>query len=138
MSVEKRRMVVERDIYVRAYDVDAMGIVSNIVYVRWFEDMRHAFLDVYYPYTEMMQEGKSPILIKTEVEYKTPVTLYNRPVARAWMEEVGGSKWMMGFEIFSGNVMHCKGWQTGCFYDVVRKRPIPLPERLRTQYEDEA
>jgi acyl-CoA thioester hydrolase len=131
-------MMVENDIYIHAYDVDAMGIVSNIVYIRWFEDMRHLFLDKYCPYTEMMREGKSPILMKTEVEYKMPLTLYDAPRARTWMAEAGGSRWVMEFEIFTGNLLHCRGRQTGCFYDVARKRPIPLPERLKKRYDDEA
>ena len=36
-----RVMELEMPLKVRAYDVDAMGYVSNIVYVRWFEDLRH-------------------------------------------------------------------------------------------------
>lgn len=30
-------LVAEREIEVNNYDIDAMGIVSNIVYIRWFE-----------------------------------------------------------------------------------------------------
>ena len=32
-------LVAEREIEVNNYDIDAMGIVSNIVYIRWFEDL---------------------------------------------------------------------------------------------------
>lgn len=31
----ERKLVAEAEIEVNGYDIDAMGIVSNIVYVRW-------------------------------------------------------------------------------------------------------
>jgi acyl-CoA thioester hydrolase len=57
----KRAMQISLDIYIKAYEIDAMGIVSNIVYVKWFEDMRHIFLDQFYTYKEMMTIGHSDI-----------------------------------------------------------------------------
>jgi acyl-CoA thioester hydrolase len=42
-------MLVELEIKIKAYDIDVMGIVSNIVYVRWFEDLRTLFLIHFYP-----------------------------------------------------------------------------------------
>ena len=70
-----KREVVEKGIQIKSYEIDAMGIVSNITYVKWFEDIRHDFLNVYYPYDEMMKTGISPMLMKTEVEYKLPLTI---------------------------------------------------------------
>jgi acyl-CoA thioesterase FadM len=86
---ENRLMQVELQIPVRAYDVDALGIVSNIVYVRWFEDLRTAFLEVYLPMREMFAAGYSPILAHTDIHYRRPTTLSDQPVGRVWVEELG-------------------------------------------------
>ncbi len=129
-----RKLLIEHNISIKAYEIDAMGIVSNIVYVKWFEDMRHIFLDQFYTYKEMMTENLSPILTKTEVEYKTPLTIFDHPTGYAWMEELGASKWVMAFEIRSGETVHCAGRQSGCFYDVNRKRPIPWPKDAVERY----
>ena len=50
-----RPMEIEMPITINGYDVDVMGIVNNIVYIRWFEDLRLQFLAKYYPYDEIVR-----------------------------------------------------------------------------------
>lgn len=45
-------MEVELALPVRTYDIDFAGVVSNIVYVRWLEDLRLAIVDAYFPLTQ--------------------------------------------------------------------------------------
>jgi acyl-CoA thioester hydrolase len=35
----------EQPLPIRTYDIDFAGIVSNIVFIRWLEDLRLALLD---------------------------------------------------------------------------------------------
>lgn len=123
---------------VKAYEIDAVGILSNIVYIRWFEDLRHAFLDAYCPFTDMMAQGISPILVKTEAEYKTPVRFCDTPTGRCWVEKLGRSRWQITIVIASGDTVHCVGHQTGCFYDINKRKVAPVPDVLRRAYEREA
>ena len=132
---ENRLMQVELQIPVRAYDVDALGIVSNIVYVRWFEDLRTAFLEVYLPMREMFAAGYSPILAHTDIHYRRPTTLGDQPVGRVWVEELGRARWRLGLEICVGESVYCHGTQEGLFVDTVRKRPVPVPEKLAQAFE---
>lgn len=131
-------MMVEREMDINGYDIDVMGIVSNIVYVRWFEDLRNSFLDKYYPYTEMIEQKMSPILMKTKVEYKKSLTIFDHPIGRTWMIHMGRSKWEMAFEIISRQTIHCYGEQTGCFYNLEKKRPARIPHQLLIHYNEEA
>ena len=129
-------MLLEMPIKVNGYDIDVMGIVSNIVYVRWFEDLRHHFLDTYWPYEEMLEKGQSPVLAKTEVQYKYPLTIQDKPVVgRVWVNNFGRAKWDMGFEIANANRIFCIGMQMGYIFDLNRKKPIPMPEELVAKYE---
>ncbi|WP_461633761.1 acyl-CoA thioesterase [Labilibaculum euxinus] len=128
-------MIVEMEIGIKAYDIDAMGIVSNIVYIRWFEDLRHLFLEKHFPYNEMIATNISPILIKTEVHYKVPLTIQDHPRGTCRIKNLGSSKWEMDFEIFSGDIIYCKGKQAGCFYNLEKQRPSLVPERLLEAYE---
>ncbi len=134
---ELRPLLVEKPIRINGYDIDVLGIVSNIVYVRWFEDLRHHFLDKYWPYEEMIKINQSPVLAKTELEYKYPLTIHDKPVGRVWVAHFGRGKWEMCFEISIGNKIACKGKQTGYVIDTNRMKPIPIPEGLRQQYEIE-
>lgn len=133
----ERPMMIDETIKIKAYEIDSMGIVSNIVYVKWFEDLRHVFLDKYYPYNEMMESKISPMLIKTEVEYKTPLTIFDNPMGRSWVSKMGKMKWEITYEIYSGDTIHSIGKQTGCFFDLERKRPTKVPERMTFAYNKE-
>jgi len=132
---EAHALQIELHIAVRAYDIDALGIVSNITYIRWFEDLRTHFLEVHMPMRDMFAEGFSPILVHTDVRYHRPVTLNDKPVGRAWVEELGRSRWRMGLEICVGENVCCSGKQEGLFVDLVRKRPVPVPEMLVRAFE---
>lgn len=130
----ERSMEIEMPIKINAYDIDVMGIVSNIVYVRWFEDLRLEFLAKYYPYDEIVRSGKSPMLIKTEAEYKAPLTIYDKPVGKCWMSSVGRLKWEMEYEILTENQVHCKGKQLGCFFDLNAKKAVRIPKEIAEPY----
>jgi acyl-CoA thioester hydrolase len=138
MSMQTKPLLITTDIYVRAYDVDAMGYVSNIVYIRWFEDLRHHFLDIYYPFASMIADDRSPVLMHTDVDYLRPLTIHDKPTGRCWMEKAGGSKWKMGYEIVQGETIHCSGSQIGYFMDLKTQRPVKLPESMVSAFKSAA
>jgi len=131
-------MLVEMPIKVNGYDIDVMGIVSNIVYIRWIEDLRMKFLDLYWPFEEMLENDQSPILAETHVQYKLPVTIYDRPEGKLWVSELGRAKWTVTFEIVSAKGVHCRGHQNGYFVNLKTSRPVPLPEELRKKFREES
>jgi acyl-CoA thioester hydrolase len=127
-------MHIEAPCPVRAYDIDAMGIVSNIVYVRWFEDLRTAFLEKDFPLREMLASGISPILAHTDIRYRSPITIHDQPTGRVWVELLGRAKWQLGFEICSGERVCCTGTQEGIFIDLSTRKPVSVPSRLTDAY----
>ena len=131
---EKRRMLVEMPIKVHSYDVDYMQIVNNTVYVKWFEDLRMALLDVHFPLTEMMKAGNTPILAETHVKYLRSVTLESRPTGRVWLSELGASKWVAQFEIAEGEAIYCTGHQVGYYFNMEQHRPVRFPADFLQRY----
>ena len=75
--------------------------------------------------------------MKTEIEYKTPLTISDKPVGRCWMVDMGKSKWEMEFEISTGTTIHCTGKQLGCFYHLEKRKPTLAPQNLFDQYHNE-
>lgn len=130
-------MLIREKIKVRGYDIDVMGIVSNTVYVRYFEDLRHSFLDKYMPYEEMVKLGVSPMLLRTEINYHSPLTIQDAPIGEVWVTHMGRSKWVMEFRITSGDVVHCTGMQTGCAFDLKQRKPCAFPAKLLEAYKAE-
>jgi acyl-CoA thioester hydrolase len=135
--MEKKKLLAEKPLTIYAYDIDAMGIVSNIVYVRWFEDLRTSFLSETYSIADMLKLQISPILIKTEVDYKIPLTIFDQPIGRCWLISIGNSSWELAFEISVNEVVHCSGRQKGCFYDLQKKKVTRVPAPLQTTLAEE-
>ncbi|SCS38895.1 acyl-CoA thioesterase [Staphylococcus caeli] len=123
-----RKLVAERNIEVNGYDIDAMGIVSNIVYIRWFEDLRTDFINKYMSYSDMMHQHISPILMKTEAEYQNPVTIHDQPVGRCYLVKASKLRWEFEFEITSEGKTHCLGKQSGTFFNLQKQKVTRVPE----------
>ena len=65
----------EQPLPIRTYDIDFAGIVSNIVFIRWLEDLRLGLLDQAYPLIQALAEDVAPILLATRISYRKPVTI---------------------------------------------------------------
>ncbi len=136
MSTE-RPLLLTLKIPVRSYDIDVLGIVNNIVYIRWFEDLRTHFLEVYYPYQELLKENTSPILKETHIDYKYPITIHDQVQGHVWLSHVSKSKWQCDFEFFSKDRVFATGQQIGYFIDVQKKRPVRVPGKFKELWDKE-
>ncbi|MCF8308160.1 MAG: acyl-CoA thioesterase [Bacteroidales bacterium] len=131
----KGAMQVELPIKIYGYDIDVMGIVHNIVYIKWFEHLRQEFLDQYWPLEHMLQQDQSPILQKTQVEYKKPLTIYDKPTGILWVSKIKRVRWAVDIEIVQNGQIYCTGQQSGFFYDLKEKQPVLMPKALVNMYE---
>lgn len=134
METQNKKMCVELPIKVKSYDTDYMKIVSNTVYVKWFEDLRMEILDRYFPLNDMLKENKTPILAETHIKYKRPITLQNNPIGKAWVSELGKSKWVINLEIWDDDVLYCEGEQMGYYFDMTTNRPARFDEKFLEYY----
>src|SRR3989304_9533031 len=75
---------------VKTYDIDFAGLVSNIVYIRWLEDLRLQILAVHYLLDVQLAQGTGPVLVKTEIVYRRPSRIQERPTGRVWGGSMGG------------------------------------------------
>ncbi|MBD0262424.1 MAG: acyl-CoA thioesterase [Tolypothrix sp. T3-bin4] len=131
-----RPLEVEIAIPVRTYDIDFVGIVSNIVYIRWLEDLRLKFLDEHWQLDKQMEQGYAPILAGTEIEYKRPIKLIDKVIGRLWVSNLGRLKWTVQAEILSNNEVAAIATQKGAFISLQNNRPIPIPEELYKKYSE--
>jgi len=131
-----RPLEVEIAIPVRTYDIDFVGIVSNIVYIRWLEDLRLKFLDEHWQLHKQMEQGYAPILAGTEIEYKRPIKLIDKVIGRLWVSNLGRLKWTVQAEILSNDQVAAIATQKGAFISLQNNRPIPIPEELHKKYSE--
>ncbi len=123
-----RACPIEMSIRVNGYDVDFQGVVNNIVYVRWFDDLRYRLLDAYLPLEQQMAAGFGPVVTSTFVEYKRPIRMHDKPVGHLWVTEAGRLRWAVGIEILVGDAVAATGVQTGVFINLKTLRPVRVPE----------
>lgn len=129
-----RAFEVELAIPVRTYDIDFAGIVSNIVYIRWLEDLRLKFLDIHWQLEQQIEQGYAPIIAGTEIEYKRPIKLIDQVIGRLWLNNLGRLKWTVQAEIISNNELAAVAIQKGAFVSLQNGRLIPIPEGLQNKY----
>jgi acyl-CoA thioester hydrolase len=129
MSSTQRSMLVELDLPIRTYDIDFAGIVSNIVYVRWLEDLRLAMLEQHYvPLPELLLTGIAPVLTNTEINYQRQLTIQDRAIGRMWIEELGSLRCILAAEILNGKYSAAQAKQTVLFINLSTRRPVRMPQ----------
>lgn len=121
-------------IVVRTYDIDFAGIVSNIVYIRWLEDLRLQLLAEYFPLNTAMQSMNiAPVLLRTEIDYKRAIRLFDAVQGRMWLAEAGPVRQMLAAEFTVSGRLHAVARQTTCFIDRTSGQPVPTPSAIRSQ-----
>lgn len=121
---------VVRPIEIKTYDIDYAGIVGNIVYVRWLEDLRLAMMAEVYPLAQAVADDLAPVLLETRISYERPLTLADRVVGRIWAIAMTGVRWRIGAEFRVGEAVHARAEQTGIFIRLSTRKPVPPPKVL--------
>lgn len=130
-------LIVERALPVRTYDIDFAGIVGNIVYIRWLEDLRLAMMEEAYPIARALAEDVAPILLETRIAYERPVRIADVLLGRMWVTEMGRLRWRVAAEFTVAGERRAAAEQIGIFIRLSTRRPIAPPLALRRRYAPE-
>ena len=136
MTQSKKPLSVELDIPVRTYDIDFGGIVSNIVYVRWLEDLRTKMLETYLPLDALMKMDIAPVVVKTTIQYHRPVKLFDKLHAVMWMGDMGTARGTIMAEFSVGGTIVTRAEQVDAFVKISTGRPVPVPAEFVAQYNE--
>lgn len=120
------------DFPIRPYDVDVAGIVSNIVYVRWLEDLRMEMLAQVFPPGELGRRRIMPVVVRTEIDYRSSLRFQDACVGSMRLESVGNTSVRLraGFVNGRGETA-AEALQVGVFLSVESNRPVAVPEEIR-------
>jgi acyl-CoA thioester hydrolase len=136
-SENPRPLLIERPIIVRTYDIDFANIVHNIVYFRWLEDLRSEILDDVLPIDQILATGISPILTRSEIDYRWPVRIGDAVTGRMWVADLSRTRWTLAAEIVVGEQVSAAARQSGYFADLKTLRPVRVPEKLRERFDED-
>ncbi len=79
---------IESELEIKTYDIDVAGHVNNIVYVRWLEDMRSRLLFARSPVSKLIERNLYPVVVSTQIRYRSQLTLTDKPRCIIWIESV--------------------------------------------------
>src|ERR1700752_2697222 len=96
----------EQALPIRTYDIDFAGIVSNIVFIRWLEDLRLGLMEEAYPLIRALAEDVAPILLATRITYRRPVRITDSLIGRMRVAGLGRVRWRLAAEFIVGGAVH--------------------------------
>jgi acyl-CoA thioester hydrolase len=134
--IQKRTLNIDLPITVKTYDIDFMGIVSNISYIRWMEDLRLQFLEIHYPLQKLMSELIVPVLSHTHLDYKRPIRMHDQVIGSIWMDKFDSSGWIANMEFTVKGKLAATGAQGGVFINIATMKPANPPEGIQKIYDE--
>jgi len=119
---------------VRFGDLDAMRHLNNVVFLRYFESARIAYLRELIPGHDpaKREQGEAGLIFaECHINYRSPVAFDELVAVRCSIGEVRRSAFQMHFEMHVGErpVADGFGWLVG--FDYNEQKAAPLDERLR-------
>jgi acyl-CoA thioester hydrolase len=118
------------------YDIDVAGIMSNIVYIRWLEDLRLAFFDQILPFDQAMAQGLVPTLVRTEIDYLRALRLFEPVVGSMELESLGRTSARVRVEFRVNDEVVARAIQVGVFVDAATGKAAPIPQHVRAALGD--
>ena len=124
----------ELPLRIQTYDIDFAGIVSNIVFIRWLEDLRLGLMDEAYPLVQALADDVAPILTATRIAYRRPVTIADKLLGRMRVAGLGRVRWRLAAEFTVAGAIHAEADQEGLFMRLSTRKPIAIPEPIRRRH----
>lgn len=114
-------------------EMDAMGHVNNVVYLRWFESVRMVYLQRVGLMAHLQEHGVGPILAETRCRFRIPLEYPDEVEVGARVARLDTDRFLMEYAVASRNHGRLAAEGDGLIvtydYDAGRKAPIPEATR---------
>lgn len=136
MSAERATFVVSIEIPVAWGEQDAFGHLNNVVYFRYFENVRMHYLERIGVLRSHNEEGIGVILASTTCDFKRPVEWPMGLTIRTGCTVVGNTSFTMVYEILDDvDVVVAIGSSVQVMYDYRNVCKVPVPAAIRAAIE---
>jgi acyl-CoA thioester hydrolase len=114
-------------------DQDAFAHVNNVVYLRWCEEVRVAYLRLVGMMPPVPPTGVAPIVASVKCDYKIPVNYPDTVQVGARITSIGNSSLRMVHHIVSFNLdrVVAEADSTLVLLDYSISKPVTVPAELR-------
>ena len=118
---------------VRFGDLDANRHLNNVVFLRYFETARIAFIRGLWPHHDPTKAGGEQLGVmfaECHINYRSPVAFDEEVTVTSWIGEVRRSACEVRFEMHVGERLAAEGYGWLVGFDYAQEKAAPLPERL--------
>ena len=118
-------------------DIDSLGHVNNVAYVKWVQDVAVAHSDSVGLNREAYQRlGAVVVIRRHEIDYLRSAMLGDAIELRTWIADVMAAKCIRATEIrrVADGTLLAKGLTTWGFVDVAAQRPTRITDELRAMF----
>jgi len=116
-------------------DIDELGHVSNLVYVRWVFEVAMAHTRaVGWNYEQYRELGSIFVVRRHEIDYVASVTVGQAIVATTWVESFRAASCIRKTELTRDGVVVSRAASTWAFLSLGNGRPQRIPEHLVTLF----
>ena len=126
---------------VRFGDLDAMRHLNNVVFLRYFETARIAFIRELIPQHDPAAPESASfgfIFAECHINYRSPVHFDEELAVRCSIGEVKRSAFRVDFEMAVGERRAAEGYGWLVGFDYTAQKAAPLPDALRAVLEEAA
>jgi acyl-CoA thioester hydrolase len=119
-------------------EMDAFGHVNNIVYFRYFESARIAYLERIRGIEHMKETGIGPILASTHCRFRAPLTYPDTVSVGTRIHSIEGDRFTMDYCVVSHNLekVAAEGDGLVVIFDYAQNKKTALPDVLRQRIEE--
>jgi acyl-CoA thioester hydrolase len=119
----------------RDADIDDLGHVSNLVYVRWVLEVATAHSVARgWSHAEYRELGSVFVVRRHELDYLAPVNAGETIVAETWVEDWKGASCVRRTELARAGKAVARAATTWAFMQLASGRPVRIPEHLRAAF----
>ena len=117
-------------IKVLEHDIDELGHVNNVVYLRWVQEVAAAHWQAVAP--DDMKQAYSWVVLRHEIDYHRPALLGHEVTGYTWVGEHHGAKIIRFVQLFrsSDEQLLAEAKTTWCLLDSNSMRPRRIGEAV--------
>jgi acyl-CoA thioester hydrolase len=101
MDIKNNKLEASINFNIKTYEIDIAGHVSNIVYVKWLEDLRCKLFEQIIPIDKLLNEDLYPVVTSTTLVYKKQLKLGDNPFGFIWIENIKHNMMILKFNFIS-------------------------------------
>lgn len=119
-------------------EMDAYDHVNNVVYFRYFENARIAYLDRVGWMASKVQSGLGPIIASTSARYRKPVSYPDHLFVGVRATDVQADRLLFEYRLVSAkwNAVAAEGQALVVSYDYKAGAKVPIPDLIRRAIEE--